>query len=369
MPRIEEFLSRFTATHADVVAGIVGFVAALALAWVGHAILIRLARRLTARSRSMIDDVVIDSFARPSRLLILSFVALAAAPALPLSDAGLEIVRRGLGLVLIAAFGWMLAGAAQTARGIVEARFDVSVADNLRARRVRTRAGILYRIALAIIAVLILCLMLMSFPSVRHVGLTLFASAGLAGLAIGAAAQPALKNLIAGMQLAFTEPIHLDDVVVIDGEWGRIEEIRLTYVVVRSWDDRRLIVPVSKFLDSSFENWTRQTSAILGTVYLYLDYTVEVDALRTELRAIVGRSAHWDRRACMLQVTDLKERTVELRALVSAANAGAAFDLRCEVREQMLGFIRTAYPEALPRLRAALDREGVEERREVPEAA
>lgn len=349
-------MTRFAATHGDVVAGIAAFAAAMAVAWIGHAVAVRLARRFAARSRSRVDDVVVDSFARPSRLLVLSFAGLAAAPALPLSDAGLEILRRALGLVLIAAFGWMLAGAARTARGIVEARYDVTVADNLRARRMRTRAGILYRIALAIIAVLIVCLMLMTFPSVRHVGLTLFASAGLAGLAIGAAAQPALKNLIAGIQLAFTEPIRLDDVVIIEGEWGRIEEIRLTYVVVRIWDDRRLIVPVSKFLESSFQNWTRQTSDLLGTVYFYLDYGVPVDALRARLGEIVAASPLWDGRVCGLQVTDLKERTVELRALVSAADAGAAFDLRCAVREQLIGFVRDSYPESLPRLRADFER-------------
>ena len=357
MLELEEFLARTGAPHAEAVAGIAGFVAVLVAAWIGHGLLVRLARRLGARSRSGVDDVVIDSFARPSRLMMLSFVALAAAPALPLSAGALELVRRAIGLVLIAAFGWMLAGAARMLRGLVEARYDVTVADNLRARRVRTRAGILYRIALAIIAVLVICLMLMSFPSVRHVGLTLFASAGLAGLAIGAAAQPALKNLIAGIQLAFTEPIRLDDVVIVEGEWGRIEEIRLTYVVVRIWDDRRLIVPVSRFLESSFQNWTRQTSDLLGTVHVYLDYRVPVEALRRRLGEIVAASPLWDGRVCVLQVTDLKERTVELRALVSAADAGRAFDLRCEVREQLLGFVRDAYPESLPRLRAELDRE------------
>ena len=357
MPQLEETWSRFAATHTDVIAGIGGFAAALAVAWFAHALLFRVAQRLAARSRSVIDDVVVASFARPTRLLVLSFVALAAAPALPLSADALEVVRRILGLVMIAAFGWMLAGGAKAARGIVDARFDVTVADNLRARRMRTRASILYRIALAIIVVLITCLMLMTFPSVRHVGLTLFASAGLAGLAIGAAAQPALKNLIAGVQLAFTEPIRLDDVVIVEGEWGRVEEIRLTYVVLRIWDDRRLIVPVSRFLEAPFQNWTRQSAAILGTAHFYLDYTVPVDRLREQLSTIVEASSLWDGRVCALQVTDLRERTAEIRALISAANAGDAFDLRCEVREKMLAFIRAEYPESLPRLRTEVEGE------------
>ncbi|GLI98962.1 hypothetical protein Sbs19_27800 [Sphingobium sp. BS19] len=177
------------------------------------------------------------------------------------------------------------------------------------------------------------------------------ASAGLAGLAVGAAAQPALKNLIAGIQMAFSEPIRIDDVVIIEGEWGRIEEIRLTYVVVRIWDDRRLIVPVSKFLEDAFQNWTRQSSALLGTAFLYVDPTANVAKLRTQLRSIVEANENWDGRVVGLQVTDVTPDVMELRALVSAADAGSAFDLRCEVREAMMAYLGQEAVSSLPRRR------------------
>jgi small-conductance mechanosensitive channel len=195
-------------------------------------------------------------------------------------------------------------------------------------------------------------MMLMSIPSVRTIGVTLAASAGVAGLAIGAAAQPALKNVIAGMQMAFTEPIRIDDVVIIDNEWGRIEDIRLTYVVVRLWDDRRLVVPVSKFLENSFQNWTRETSALLGSVFWYLDPAADVPRIRAKLEEVVRASPRWDQRFVNCQVTDSKQDgLVEIRGLMTAKDASTAFDLRCEVREAIYAFIRDEMPEALPRTR------------------
>jgi len=197
-------------------------------------------------------------------------------------------------------------------------------------------------------------MMLMSIPSVRSVGVTLIASAGLAALAVGAAAQPALKNLIAGMQMALTEPIRIDDVVIVDGEWGRIEEIRLTYAVVKIWDERRLIVPISKFLEDSFQNWTRQTSQILGSVIWYLDPAVDVSRLRTKLEQLVKENARWDGRFCNLQVTDTRPEAIEVRALMTAKDASTAFDLRCDVREGLLDYIRQEMPEAIVRFRGEL---------------
>ena len=193
-----------------------------------------------------------------------------------------------------------------------------------------------------------------------------------AALAVGAAAQPALKNLIGGLQMAFTEPIRLDDVVIIDGEWGRIEEIRLTFVVVKLWDERRLVVPVSKFLEESFQNWTRSTSQILGSVLWYLDPTADVARLRTKLEEIVKADDRWDGRFFNLQVTDARPDSIEVRALVTARDAGTAFDLRCAVREALLAFIRSEMPEALARGRsivalagqsasAPYDRDGADE--------
>jgi len=196
--------------------------------------------------------------------------------------------------------------------------------------------------------------MLMSIPSIRAVGVTLIASAGLAALAVGAAAQPALKNLIAGLQMAFTEPIRIDDVVIIDGEWGRIEDIRLTFVVVKIWDERRLVVPVSKFLEESFQNWTRETSQLLGSVFWHLDPATDIDRLRAKLEQVVKANPRWDGRFFNLQVTDAKPDAIEVRALMTARDASTAFDLRCDVREAMLAYIRDEMPEAFVRKRGEI---------------
>jgi small-conductance mechanosensitive channel len=194
-------------------------------------------------------------------------------------------------------------------------------------------------------------MMLLSIPGVRNVGVTLMASAGLAGLAVGAAAQPALKNLIAGVQMAFTEPIRIDDVVIIAGEWGRIEDIRLTYVVVKVWDERRLVVPISKFLEEPFQNWTRESANLLGSAFFYVDPTADVARLRAKLDETVQASKLWDGRFFNLQVTDIKDDLMEVRALMTAADASKAFDLRCEVRERLMAFIAKEMPDALPRHR------------------
>lgn len=191
----------------------------------------------------------------------------------------------------------------------------------------------------------------MSFEQVRQYGVSLFASAGVAGLAIGLAARPLLSNLIAGVQIAVAQPIRLDDVVFLEGEYGTIEEITTTYVVIKLWDWRRMVVPLSYFIEKPFQNWTRETSALIGSVFLYVDYTVPVEKLREKLMEIARASPLWDGRVIVLQVSDAKDRTVELRALLSARSAPAAWDLRCEVREKLIAYLQEEYPDALPRTR------------------
>ena len=186
-------------------------------------------------------------------------------------------------------------------------------------------------------------------------GVSLFASAGAAGLIVGLAARPVLSNLLAGIQIAMTQPIRVEDVVIVEGEWGRIEAVTSTYVVIRIWDLRRLIVPLSYFIEKPFQNWTYQTADLIGSVFLHVDYTVPVDRVRQELNAIVKSSAKWDRKVAVLQVTDTPAGMVELRALVSARNSGDAWDLRCEVREKLIAFLQREYPDALPRQRVAVD--------------
>ena len=315
-----------------------------------HRIVFAVLRRFAARTVTKADDILIARLGRPTFWLVIGIALAASGPGLDLPRYWETIWQRALGLLMPAVFGWMLLAALTAYRDISEVRFDISAADNLRARRRRTRISILHRIGVFVLVMLTVMMMLMSIPSVRTIGVTLAASAGVAGLAIGAAAQPALKNVIAGIQMAFTEPIRIDDVVIIDGEWGRIEDIRLTYVVVRIWDDRRLVVPVSKFLENSFQNWTRETSALLGSVFWYLDPAADVPRIRAKLEEVVRANPRWDQRFFNLQVTDSKpDGTMELRGLMTAKDASTAFDLRCDVREAIYAFIREEMPEALPR--------------------
>jgi small-conductance mechanosensitive channel len=236
----------------------------------------------------------------------------------------------------------------------IETRLGLNESDNLEARRTFTQIRLLRRVLIAFISFTAIVVILLFLPGAREIGAGLLASAGIAGLVIGIAAQKALGNLLAGFQIAMTQPIRIDDVVVVEGEWGRVEEITLTYVVIRIWDERRLILPISYLLEKPFTNWTRESAEILGTVFLYTDYTVPVDALRAELDRIVEASTHWDGRVKGLVVTDSKPNSLELRALVSAKDGGAAWDLRCEVREGLIGFLQREYPDALPKIRAEL---------------
>lgn len=329
--------------------------AAILLALAVHALALRILLGAAARSASAIDDILLRRLKAPSRWLAVALALSFVQPALALAPAGQRIWALVAGLLIPALIGWLAVAATGAGYDIVQLRSDIAVADNLRARRRRTRSGILYRISVFMILLVTFCMMLMSIPSVRNIGVTLIASAGLAGLAIGAAAQPALKNLIAGIQMAFTEPIRIDDVVIVEDEWGRIEEIRLTYVVIKLWDERRLIVPVSKFLESSFQNWTRQTSDLMGSVFWYLDPSADIARLREELKDIITAHPLWDGRFWNAQVTDTKSEAIELRALMTAHDASKAFDLRCDVREALLAFIRSEMPEAITTYRGQVE--------------
>jgi small-conductance mechanosensitive channel len=233
-------------------------------------------------------------------------------------------------------------------------KYDIGQSDNLKDRKVHTQYNILEKILVFIIIVIAAAVALMLFDGVRNIGISLFASAGVAGLIIGLSAQKALGSILAGLQIAITQPIRIDDVVIVENEWGWIEEINLTYVVVRIWDKRRLIIPSSYFLDKPFQNWTRNSADILGTVFIYTDYQVPFEAIRKELTRLLEASPHWDKKVNVLQVTDARENTLEIRALMSAATSPAAWDLRVYVREKLVEFIRREYPESLPRTRIAI---------------
>ncbi len=270
----------------------------------------------------------------------------------PIGDTAATVFGSILNVAFIALLGWTAIIAVQIGSQVYLRRFSLDAEDNLLARKHVTQIGILKRAADTLIVVMTVATAMMSFEEVRQYGVSLFASAGVAGLAIGLAARPLLANLIAGVQIAVAQPIRLDDVVFLEGEYGTIEEITTTYVVIKLWDWRRMVVPLSYFIEKPFQNWTRETSALIGSVFLYVDYTVPVEKLREKLMEVARASPLWDGRVVVLQVSDAtKDHTVELRALVSARSAPASWDLRCEVREKLIAYLQEEYPGALPRQR------------------
>jgi len=331
---------------------------AVAIALVLHRILFRILRRVAHGSESEADNIVVRELVRPTRWAIVALALVLAARITPLLDSVWQTVA---GFVLPALIGWIALSIMQATVKALELREDISVEDNLEARRRRTRLAIFSRIGTFAIIFVTIGMMLLSIPGIRDIGVTLMASAGLAALAVGAAAQPALKALIGGLQMALTEPIRIDDVVIMDGEWGRIEDIRTTYVVVRIWDERRLVVPVHKFLDESFQNWTRRDSQLLGTVFLHLDPMADVAKIRAKYEETIKSHPLWDERVQVVQVTDTAPDYIEVRLLMSAKDAGSAFDLRCQIREAMMAFIRDEMPEAIARRRVEpTDKDGLD---------
>jgi small-conductance mechanosensitive channel len=334
---------------------IIGFILlaiAVAAALTVHSAIGRLVRRLFAARPFMLT--LLARTRGPVRLTLVIFVTAVLLPTLPISWQAADVTVRLLGVVFVVLVGWIALTAVDLAASVYLLRFRLDATDNLLARKHVTQVRILKRVVDTVVVLFTVAAALMTFESVRQYGVSLFASAGAAGLIVGLAARPLFSNLIAGVQLAVTQPIRIDDAVIVENEWGVIEEITSTYVVVRIWDLRRLIVPLTYFIEKPFQNWTRDSSEIIGVVTLHADYAVDVDVVRRKLEDIVRISPLFDGRTCVLQVTDATERTIELRALVSAASAGAAFDLRCEVREKLIAFLRDQHPEALPRERAAI---------------
>ncbi|MBD8488455.1 mechanosensitive ion channel [Echinicola sp. CAU 1574] len=229
--------------------------------------------------------------------------------------------------------------------------------DNLKERRMITQISFVQKLVAVVIIIIAAAAILMSFDQAREIGQGLLASAGVAGIIIGLAAQKSIANLLAGFQIAFTQPIRIDDVVVVEGEWGKIEEINLTYVVVCIWDQRRLVLPIYYFLENPFQNWTRTTADIWGTVFIYVDHTIPISDLKDKLKELLESTDLWDGKVQVLQVTDIKETTIELRCLMSARDSPSAFDLRCFIREQMIIYIQEKYPSSLPKTRVLMDKE------------
>ncbi|MGH8212516.1 MAG: mechanosensitive ion channel family protein [Rhodanobacteraceae bacterium] len=327
-------------------------VAALIAAFVAFRIIRFAVRRLLLRNDTL--AVVLLRCEQPFELalplLALQFALLDATTDVP-QGVLLNALRHAVTIVLIAALAWLGIRAISGIERVVALRHPSNVEDNLRARTVQTQARVLSRTAMFFVGLLGVATALMTFPDVRQFGASLLASAGVAGIVIGFAARPVLTNLLAGLQIALAQPIRLDDVLIIENEWGRVEEITGTYVVLRIWDERRLVIPLQWFVENPFQNWTRTSSQLIGTVYLWVDYALPLAPLREELKRIAHAASEWDGRTCVLQVTDADSHAMQLRILVSTRDSGRGWDLRCKVREGLIDFLQREYPQHLPKLR------------------
>jgi len=326
---------------------------ALVVAMLAHRALISLLRRI-AHSRPFTTNATYFAF-NASRLCLVLFALRMVLTGAPNDTPFLTQISYLTTVALIMALTWLAMACIQSIGTTVIQLNPYDVADNLKARRVLTQTRVLMRSAHFIVALLGLSFVLLTLPGARQFGASLLASAGVAGLVAGIAARPVLGNFIAGLQIAFSQPIRIDDVLIVKGEWGKVEEITGTFVVVKIWDERRMIVPLQWFVENPFENWTHNSSTLLGTVFLWLDFSVPIAALRSEFERVCKSSALWDGRVCVLQVTDTSDRAAQIRLLVSAQDSGKAFDLRCQIREAMIAFLARDYPEALPRLRTSVD--------------
>ncbi|MGD0480601.1 MAG: mechanosensitive ion channel family protein [Terracidiphilus sp.] len=312
-------------------------------------------RRLSRQRGSVLGESLVKHGQGPSLWILPLIAMLAIVPNLSLPanfKAGLEHLA---GLGLIAALAWLAILFIEVTKDILTARYRVDVEDNLAARRVQTQFQMVHRMAVILVTVVAVAVGLMTFPEIKHIGVSMLASAGVASLVIGMAMKDTLANLIAGAQIAFSQPFRMGDAVVIEGEWGWIEEIGMMYVVVRCWDLRRLVLPVSYFLTNAFQNWTRSSADLLAYSYIYTDYTTPVEAVRQELKRILESTPLWSGKVCVLQVSDMDHYTLQLRALMDARNGGDAWDLRCLVREKLIEFLQKNYPGSLPRYRGEME--------------
>jgi small-conductance mechanosensitive channel len=323
-----------------VAALLVGWLTALVGRRVGRVSRIRMFQQLYARCH------------RPWVFALPSVGLLLALPATRLPDRVAGPLGHAFSIAAIASVAWLLVKLLFVAEDAAMNRVRIDVRDNRRARRVRTQLATLRRLTAVVVAVMATAAILMTFSSLRAYGASVFASAGLAGIVAGLAAQTTLANVFAGLELVFTEALRIDDVVVVENEWGRIEELTLTYVVVHLWDERRLVLPATYFTTTTFQNWTRQEARVLGAVELYLDPATPIADLRKKAHEVVDQNPLWDRRDWVLQVTDMTERCIVVRVLASAADAPSAWDLRCDIREELLSWLVDNHPEALPRVRS-----------------
>ena len=320
----------------------------VAAGWVVHKLLFGILRRLV-RKREVFWRGVVERGRIKFRILTLLIAIGIGVTVSPMDPAPSAQIRSVLLFLGILTSGWLAAGIMDMWAVVYMRRFNLQTEDNLVARKHVTQTRILQKVAKVVIALLTLGLALMTIAGFRQWGVSLLASAGVVGIIAGLALQPVLTNLLAGIQIAMTQPIRIDDALIVEGEWGTVEEITSTYVVVKLWDWRRMVLPLTWFIQKPFQNWTRETARLIGTAFIYVDYEAPIDRLRAELERICRASPHWDGDVISLQVTDVTDRVAQVRCLASGRNGGVVFDLRCEIREKMLAFMRDQCPEALPR--------------------
>ncbi len=321
--------------------------------WIAHRLVFSILR-FAARKRDLFWRGIVERARKKLRILILLIAIGFSITVSPLDPEPSATIRAVIVFLTILTVGWIVAGAVDMWAIVYMRKFNLAAEDNLVARKHVTQTRILQRAAVILIGLVTVALALMTIGAVRQWGVSLLASAGVVGIIAGLALQPYLTNLIAGIQIATAQPIRIDDAVIVENEWGTVEEITSTYVVVKLWDWRRMILPLSYFIEKPFQNWTRETSRLIGTAMLYVDYEAPMDRLRAELERICKASPLWDGDVVNLQVTDITDRVAQVRCLASARSAPVVFDLRCEIREKMLAFMRDQCPEALPQDRLQL---------------
>jgi len=307
------------------------------------------------RSNSKLDDILVPLVGKSLRVIVPVIGIIFALPLLGLPQEYSNVLAKGSSILIISAIAWILFQGVHLTEQAIMAKFDITAADNLRARKVYTQVHVISKTVYIVIGIFTLASVLMLFEEARRLGTSILASAGVLGVVLGFAAQHTIANLFAGFQIALAQPIRLDDVVIVETEWGRVEEITLTYVVVHIWDDRRMILPLSYFIEKPFQNWTRASAQLLGSVFLWTDYTLPVVELREAVGKIVQASKLWDGRFWNLQVSDATEHTMQLRVLATAADSSKAWDLRCEIRENLIRYVQEHYPDSLPRTRVSFD--------------
>lgn len=308
----------------------------------------------TNTSKFSLFDIIIRRLGKRILIFVILLLLNFTLPLFSLSEKMFYVLEKTVDILLTVSFAGILIALVTVGQDYVYHRYDLKKADNLKERKIRTQLQFLRKLIVTVIIIVTICVVLLSFENLRKLGTGLLTGVGVGGIIIGFAAQRSLANLLAGFQIAFTQPLRIDDVLVVEGEYGRVEEITLTYVVLSIWDQRRLILPINYFIEKPFQNWTRTTAELLGTVILYLDYNVPVDELRREFQRLLDASELWDKRVGAIQVTDVTENNVQVRALVSALNSGQAFDLRCYIRENLITYIQKNHPESLPKTRMEL---------------